>query len=117
MKGDKKMIEFQDLILKNPDKIKLKDENGIIHTFEIIEPTEDEIEQDSDTPITAEVLNIMQTVQSEKITLNEIISANTNYTIPIYYRVGDNSLEVIYCSSKLVKRTRLQRNRQRRRSI
>ena len=69
------MIEFQDLILKNPDKIKLKDETGIIHTFEIIEPTEDEIEQDSDTPITAETLNIMQTIQSEKITLNEIISA------------------------------------------
>ena len=102
------MIEFQDLILKNPDKIKLKDETGIIHTFEIIEPTEDEIEQDSDTPITAETLNIMQTIQSEKITLNEMIGANTDYIIPLYYRVGDNSLEVIYCSTKLVKRCRLQ---------
>ena len=111
------MIEFQDFILKNPDKIKLKDENGEIHTFEIIEPTEDEIEQDSNTPITAEALNLMQTIQSEKITLNEMIGANTDYIIPLYYRVGDNSLEVIYCSSKLVKRTRLQRNWQRRRSI
>lgn len=101
------MIKFKDLILKDPDKIKLKDENNIIHTFEIIEPTEDEIEQDSDTPITADALNAMQTVQQEKVTLNEIIGANTDYIISLYYRVGDNSLEVYYCSSKLQKRSRL----------
>ena len=89
MKGDKKMIEFQDLILKNPDKIKLKDENGIIHTFEIIEPTEDEIEQDSDTPVCSDNLNKMQTVQRVTATLNNTVNANTNYILPqqLYYRV------------------------------
>ncbi len=37
------------------------------------------------------------------IALSSTISANTNYTIPLYYKVGNNSLEVIYCGSKLTK--------------
>lgn len=46
------------------------------------------------------------------VTLNSIVNANTNYTVPSYYKVGNNSLEVYYCDTKLQKRTRLQRNRQ-----
>ena len=53
------------------------------------------------------------------VTLESTVNANTDYTLPsgMYYKVGNNSLEVFYCSTKLQKRTRLQRNRQRRRSI
>lgn len=81
------MFTFKDLILQDPDKLKLKDENGIIHIFEIVEPTEDEIEQDSDTPVCADNLNKMQTVQRTTVILNNVVDANTNYTIPINYRV------------------------------
>ena len=44
------------------------------------------------------------------VTLESTVNANTNYTLPtnMYYKVGNNSLEVIYCSTKLVKRCRLQ---------
>ena len=37
------------------------------------------------------------------VTLSSTVNANTNYTIPLYYKVGNNSLEVIYCGSKLIK--------------
>ena len=37
------------------------------------------------------------------VTLESTVNANTNYTLPVYYEVGNNSLEVIYCGSKLVK--------------
>ena len=58
-------------------------------------------------------------LKQASVTLDSTVNANTNYTLPtnMYYKVGNNSLEVIYCSSKLQKRTRLQRNRQRRRSV
>lgn len=44
------------------------------------------------------------------VALESTVNANTNYTLPtnMYYKVGNNSLEVIYCSTKLVKRCRLQ---------
>lgn len=58
-------------------------------------------------------------IQRATVALESTVNANTNYTLPtnMYYKVGNNSLEVIYCSTKLVKRCRLQRNRQRRRSL
>lgn len=37
------------------------------------------------------------------VTLESTVNANTNYTLPVYYEVGNNSLEVIYCGSKLAK--------------
>ena len=39
------------------------------------------------------------------VTLESTVNANTDYTLPsrMYYKVGNNSLEVIYCSTKLVK--------------
>lgn len=42
------------------------------------------------------------------VTLENTISADTNYTIPLSYKVGNNSLEVFYLGSKLEKRSRLQ---------
>lgn len=56
-------------------------------------------------------------IQRANVTLNSTIQANTNYTIPLNYKVNNNSLEVFYCGSKLEKRHRLQRNRQCWRSI
>ena len=39
------------------------------------------------------------------VTLESTVNANTDYTLPsgMYYKVGNNSLEVTYCSTKLVK--------------
>ena len=41
------------------------------------------------------------------VTLESTVNVNTNYTIPLSYKVGNNSLEVFYCGSKLEKRSRL----------
>ena len=64
------------------------------------------------TPLKAQNLNKMQdnieeaiNVQRATITLSSTINANTNYTIPLYYQVGNNSLEVYYLGSKLQKGT------------
>lgn len=46
-------------------------------------------------------------VQRASVTLNSTVNANTNYTIPLNYKVGNNSLEVFYLGSKLEKRNRL----------
>lgn len=62
------------------------------------------------TPLKAQNLNKMQdnieeaiNIQRSTVTLSSTVNANTNYTLPVYYEVGNNSLEVIYCGSKLVK--------------
>ena len=78
------------------------------------------------TPLKAQNLNKMQdnieeaiNIQRATVTLESTVNASTNYTLPsgMYYEVGNDSLEVYYCSTKLQKRYRLQRNRQHRRSI
>ena len=62
------------------------------------------------TPLKAQNLNQMQdnieeaiNIQRATVTLSSTVNANTNYTIPIYYEVGNNSLEINYCGSKLIK--------------
>ena len=64
------------------------------------------------TPLSALNLNKMQdnieeaiNIQRASITLNSTVNANTSYTLPtgIYYKVGNNSLEVFYCDTKLIK--------------
>lgn len=57
------------------------------------------------TPINETNLNKIQTVQTAIITTSTTIAQNTNYTIPLKYRVGDNSLEVIYMGERLIKGT------------
>ena len=65
-----------------------------------------------------DILMILQSNENKKVAINKLlplkqasvslsstVSANTNYTIPLYYKVGNNSLEVIYCGSKLTKGT------------
>lgn len=44
-------------------------------------------------------------LQRANVTLNSTIQANTNYTIPLSYKVENNSLEVFYCTTKLEKRS------------
>ena len=46
-------------------------------------------------------------VQRASVTLNSTVNANTNYTIPLNYKVANNSLEVIYCNTILQMRNRL----------
>ena len=78
------------------------------------------------TPLKAQNLNKMQdnieeaiNIQRSTVTLSSTVSANTNYTLPtgMYYEVGNDSLEINYCGSKLIKRARLQRSRYSRRYI
>ena len=47
------------------------------------------------------------TIQRASVTLNSTVNANINYTIPLSYQVGNDSLEVFYLGSKLEKRYRL----------
>ena len=70
------------------------------------------------TPLKAQNLNKMQdnieeaiNIQRATVTLESTVNANTNYTLPVYYEVGNDSLEIYYCSTKLQKRYRLQRSR------
>lgn len=70
------------------------------------------------TPLKAQNLNLMQdnieeaiNIQRASVTIESTVNASTNYTIPLKYKVGNNSLEVFYCSTKLQKRSRLYRNR------
>ncbi len=42
-------------------------------------------------------------IQRATVILESTVNANTNYTIPLNYQVGNNSLEVFYCGSKLEK--------------
>ena len=64
------------------------------------------------TPLKAQNLNKMQdnieeaiNIQQANVTLNSTVNANTNYTLPtnMYYEVGNDSLEINYCGSKLIK--------------
>lgn len=62
------------------------------------------------TPLKAQNLNLMQdnieeaiNIQRASVTLESTVNANTNYTLPVYYEVGNNSLEINYCGSKLIK--------------
>lgn len=64
------------------------------------------------TPLKAQNLNKMQdnieeaiNVQRATVILESTVNANTNYTLPVYYEVGNNSLEVYYLGSKLEKGT------------
>lgn len=64
------------------------------------------------TPLKAQNLNKMQdnieeaiNIQRATVTLESTVSASTNYNLPagMYYEVGNDSLEVYYCSTKLQK--------------
>ena len=64
------------------------------------------------TPLKASNLNKLQDnveeavyIQRSFVNLTTTINANTNYTLPtgVYYEVGNNSLEINYCGSKLIK--------------
>lgn len=64
------------------------------------------------TPLSAFNLNKMQdnveeaiNIQRATVTLESTVSASTNYTLPtgMYYEIGNDSLEVYYCDTKLKK--------------
>lgn len=49
--------------------------------------------------------NLINPKNCYSVNLSNIIIANTNYTLPnnLKYKVGNNSLEVYYCGTKLIK--------------
>lgn len=64
------------------------------------------------TPLKSQNLNKMQdnieeaiNIQRATVTLSSTVNANTNYTLPtnMYYEVGNDSLEINYCGSKLIR--------------
>lgn len=108
-------IELNDedilMILQSGQNKKIKAINVFKNINELLSNLENTINKMQDN--IEEAINI----QRASVTLESTVNANTNYTIPLSYQVGSNSLEVYYCSTKLQKRNRLQRNRQHRRSI
>lgn len=75
---------------------------------------------EGDTPFSSLNINKLQdnteeaiNIQRATVELESTVNANTNYNLPtgMYYEVGNDSLEVYYCDTKLKKRNRLQRNR------
>lgn len=69
---------------------------------------------EGDTPFSSLNINKLQdnteeaiNIQRATVTLESTVNANTNYTLPtgIYYEVGNDSLEVYYCDTKLKKRS------------
>lgn len=64
-----------------------------------------ENEPSENTPLEAGVLNEMANyicVYQQSLTTGEIINANTNFTIPIMYKVGDGVLDVYFEGTKLI---------------
>lgn len=49
--------------------------------------------------------NLINPKNGYSVNLSNILIANTNYTLPnnLKYKVGNNSLEVYYCGTKLIK--------------
>ena len=65
-----------------------------------------ENEPSENTPLEADVLNEMANylcVYQQSLITGEEISANTNFTIPIMYKVGDGVLDVYFEGTKLIK--------------
>ena len=111
-----KKIPFEDGVKISSAYVTIDGQNYVVHPAVY----------EGDTPFSSLNINKLQdnteeaiNIQRAIVTLSSTVNANTNYTLPsgMYYKVGNNSLEVIYCSTKLVKRSRLQRNRQHRRSV
>lgn len=45
----------------------------------------------------------VRAIKRELITLSNTINSNENYTLPLKYKVGNDSLEIYYCDTKLKK--------------
>ena len=49
--------------------------------------------------------SVVQHLEISTVTTSSPISQNTDYTIPIYYKVGNNSLDIYYMGERLIKGT------------
>ena len=99
---------------KNGDVYNVKDENK---DYVWNDSTQQWVELGSATNLDNVAMKNEIKIKRALITLEETINANTNYSTVYPYEVGNDSLEIIYCSTKLIKRTRLQRSRNSRRHI
>lgn len=94
------MINFEDGILVSPAKVII---DGI--EYEVIPAV-----WQGNTPLSAYNINRMQQELEDKattstyiVTTTETIAENTDYEIPCYYKVGNNSLDVFYQGENLIK--------------
>lgn len=65
-------------------------------------------EPSEETPIDADNLNLITNygyIKSSSLSAGEKINQNTNFVIPVYYKVGDGVLDVYYEGCKLIKDT------------
>lgn len=85
---------------KNGDVYNIKSENK---DYAWNDSTQQWIELGSATNLDNVATKDEINIQRASVTLESTVNANTNYTIPIYYQVGNNSLEINYCGSKLIK--------------
>lgn len=63
-------------------------------------------EPDETTPLEAEVLNKISNYSIEKkaeLSTTDEIMQNTDFVIPIFYKVGDDVLSIFYQGCKLIK--------------
>lgn len=69
-----------------------------------IKPSDDFIVgKNGEMSINQEVYKKDTIVNVSNIELNEVIEAGTYYTIPLRYKAGNNSLEIFYCGTRLIK--------------
>ena len=87
---------------KNGDVYNVKSENK---DYACNDSTQQWVELGSATNLDNVATKDEVNIQRTSVTLESIVNANTNYTIPLNYQVGNNSLEVFYCGSKLEKET------------
>lgn len=86
--------------------ISIEDIREIYYELIIAVDNADNVEITTDTSsvyVTEKELDTATTINQSTIEITETITADTEYTLPLYYQVGNNSLELYYCGEKLIK--------------
>lgn len=104
------MLNWKDRKYINPRKRVFKnlDTNEILNLE--IQDDNDNIQEESETPLTAHNLNLAQQELLEDthkyfMKATTAIQSGTNFTIPCHYKVGANVLDVYLMGEKLIKTT------------
>lgn len=104
------MLNWKDRKYINPRKRVFKnlDTNEILKLE--IQDDDDNIQEESETPLTAHNLNLAQQELLEEthkyfMKPTTAIQSGTNFTIPCNYKVGANVLDVYLMGEKLIKTT------------
>ena len=89
---------------KNGDVYNVEDENK---DYAWNDSTQQWVELGSATNLDNVAMKNEIKIKRALVTLTSKVNANTNYSTVYSYEVGNDSLEINYCGSKLIKRTRL----------